>query len=107
MVKKLKGVVALLTAAMLIFAGCNNLVNEATVTGASYTSNYDGTVSIFLGQVSNRTLAPDALTVDGTEIAKYVIVGESQKGYTLAATDLTVADVKGGTAKLEGVQLDD
>ena len=105
MIKKIKWIAIFAIATMMVIAGCNNIANEATVSGRNLDSK--GTIGVFVGSVSRSTIAPLTLEKDGDEIDHYAITGESKGGLTLAETSLTVNDIVNGTAVIEDVPLDD
>lgn len=105
MVKKIKMMAIFAIATMLVIVGCNNITDNASVSGRSVDSK--GSIGVFLRSVSRSTLAPATLTVNSTEIDHYLISGESKEGYTITDVVLTKADIQAGTAVLTDVRLDD
>ena len=89
----------LAAAALMLFAGCSNLGNDATVSGedgkAVLTIGIDG----FTGSSSRsaaRTLNPEAVT--DSDFSKITIKGESESYDSMDETELTFT---GGTATIE------
>ncbi len=106
MVKKIKMMAVFAIATMLVIVGCNNITDNASVSGKSVDSR--GSIGVFLGSVSRSTLAPATLTVNSAEIDHYSITGESITGYKIdPAVTLTKDAIVAGEAKLTNVQLDD
>lgn len=90
----------LAAAALMLFAGCSNLGNDATVTGedgkAVLTIGIDG----FTGSSSRsaaRTVNPTEIT-DGSAFSKITIKGDSESYDSMDETELTFT---GGTATIE------
>lgn len=90
----------LAAAALMLFAGCSNLGNDATVSGedgkAVLTIGIDG----FTGSSSRsaaRTVNPAEIT-DGSAFSKITIKGESESYDSMDETELTFT---GGTATIE------
>ncbi len=101
MVKHIKTIAAVCTAAVLTLVGCSNINNGAIIGDSTETTSLN--LSVTNANNIHALMAPD--TLERSAITKYQIEGESLSGQKLALQDIELdGDGKG---KLENVLVDD
>ncbi len=100
MVKHIKTIAAVCTAAVLTLVGCSNINNGAIIGDSTETTSLN--LSVTNANNIHALIAPDTLKLP--EISSYKIEGESLSGTKLELAPITITN---GTGKLTEVLVDD